>query len=698
MSYKYTKGSQVIGDLKAADDAQRNTVIDFGEDQIQLQTSGSTRLKVDNQGVEITGSIYVATGGTIRIGSSSINQNELSRVSLSENVNSNSNAFLLLDSSGGFTIEDSDNTSASMVFSNPNVSNNASLKIRKTLSDEDSIQLHASSGLSLDGGSTFITSAEINVLDSVTAGTAAASKAVVADSNINITGINTGSFGKIITSKLSSSSGTMELQTGDSTRLKVENTQIITTVPIHISGSLTEGLRIAKGNSDYREIQFETDGVDTAFIQVDASEGLVIGCQSDNDEIIFQTKASGQSISEVVRMTSAGRVGIGTNSPDYTLDVAGNIGVDDRIYHNGDDDTFIGLADDVITLKAGGKSMFKASASVGSIFVNNGGHDIDFVVRNAVTGTLLHTDAANSRVGIGTDSPDYTLDVAGDIGIDQFIYHNGDADTLIKFDDNTIILKAGGKSFIKAEKKGSTPHEVTINDGSNNIDFSVRGNGSNQGNPGMFFDASTNRVGINGVGSPSWELDVAGDIGLAEYIYHRTDTDTYIRFQDNDVRIATAGGERLTVDSNGKVGIGTTTPKIKLDVHHDPTSLANDTGGGEVVKFGSGTLTAGKLYYLSGSTWTETDADGVLNGADQLLGIALGSSPTSNGVLLRGFFDAHSYLSNFSAGKAVYVSTTAAGMDTTRPTGGGDYVRIVGYCTTTANVIYFNPSTDWVEL
>ena len=34
MGYKYSKGSQVIGDLKAADDTQRDTLIDFGEDQI----------------------------------------------------------------------------------------------------------------------------------------------------------------------------------------------------------------------------------------------------------------------------------------------------------------------------------------------------------------------------------------------------------------------------------------------------------------------------------------------------------------------------------------------------------------------------------------------------------------------------------------------------------------------------------------
>ena len=54
MSYKYSKGSQVIGDLKAADDTQRDTLIDFGEDRIDLQTSGSTRLKISGSNGAIT--------------------------------------------------------------------------------------------------------------------------------------------------------------------------------------------------------------------------------------------------------------------------------------------------------------------------------------------------------------------------------------------------------------------------------------------------------------------------------------------------------------------------------------------------------------------------------------------------------------------------------------------------------------------
>ena len=46
-----------------------------------------------------------------------------------------------------------------------------------------------------------------------------------------------------------------------------------------------------------------------------------------------------------------------------------------------------------------------------------------------------------SAVGIGTTSPDYTLDVAGNIGLDEYIYHNGDADTLSDFKMMISLLK-----------------------------------------------------------------------------------------------------------------------------------------------------------------------------------------------------------------------------------------------------------------
>ncbi len=133
------------------------------------------------------------------------------------------------------------------------------------------------------------------------------------------------------------------------------------------------------------------------------------------------------------------------------------------------------------------------------------------------------------------------------------------------------------------------------------------------------------------------------------------------------------------------------------EVGTNPTTLGNDKGAGSTITFGSGTLTAGKVYYLNDAgTWTETDADAIAH-SDGLLGLALGSSP-SDGLLVSGFFDATTYLANFVSGLPVYLSTTAGTMSTTPPSGTGDIVRCVGYCTNTANVIYFSPSSTTIEL
>jgi hypothetical protein len=137
-----------------------------------------------------------------------------------------------------------------------------------------------------------------------------------------------------------------------------------------------------------------------------------------------------------------------------------------------------------------------------------------------------------------------------------------------------------------------------------------------------------------------------------------------------------------------------------------PANLGNDTGGGEVVFYGSsdGALAQGALYFLSGSgAWTSASADVTGSGNDALLGISLGTNPNTDGMLTRGYFDANTYYRHeFLQGKAVYIESGSSGnygyMSGTAPTAANSYVRIVGYATDTANVIYFNPGTNWVEL
>ena len=168
-------------------------------------------------------------------------------------------------------------------------------------------------------------------------------------------------------------------------------------------------------------------------------------------------------------------------------------------------------------------------------------------------------------------------------------------------------------------------------------------------------------------------------------------------------KVATSSGltEKARITAGGNLGVGQDTPLVAVDVLHDPTGLVGDTGGGESVLFGSGSTVAGKLYFLhTDGAWVLSQGDAVATGASQLLAIALGTTPGTHGMLVRGFFDVASHLTGtFVKGTAVYVSETTAGtIDVAAPAASGDFVRVVGHATDLANVIYFNPSGDWIEL
>ena len=171
------------------------------------------------------------------------------------------------------------------------------------------------------------------------------------------------------------------------------------------------------------------------------------------------------------------------------------------------------------------------------------------------------------------------------------------------------------------------------------------------------------------------------------------------------------------VHTTGSVGIGlpaAATAKVSLDVHYtgsgNPTALGDNTGGGEVVYFGSASanLTAGGLYYLNnGGGWESANSANTGSGHNQLLGIAMGAQPEQNGVLIKGFFHEDSYFSgSFIKGAPIYVQSSSVARSATEggyvsasaPAASDSYVRVVGYGTDTPNVIYFNPDSTYIEL
>jgi hypothetical protein len=143
-------------------------------------------------------------------------------------------------------------------------------------------------------------------------------------------------------------------------------------------------------------------------------------------------------------------------------------------------------------------------------------------------------------------------------------------------------------------------------------------------------------------------------------------------------------------------------PEINGNVLNDQRAdlLSEGQGTGEVVHEGDnadGTLTHGALYYLSGTTWYETDCDDVTKGSDKLLAIALGTS-VSDGMLISGFYHAQAtQMLNWAGGDVVFIGATTGTYDTTTPST-GQFSRIIGHCTSTSNIIRFNPQQGWLEL
>jgi hypothetical protein len=63
MAYNFSRGEQVIGDLKAADDAERDTKIDFEDNEIKFVTGDTQRVAITNAGMHVTGTADFQNNG-----------------------------------------------------------------------------------------------------------------------------------------------------------------------------------------------------------------------------------------------------------------------------------------------------------------------------------------------------------------------------------------------------------------------------------------------------------------------------------------------------------------------------------------------------------------------------------------------------------------------------------------------------------
>jgi len=153
-------------------------------------------------------------------------------------------------------------------------------------------------------------------------------------------------------------------------------------------------------------------------------------------------------------------------SGSLTLD--SDLVVSQYIKHKGDGNTWINFTDNRIRFNAGGNNFIDCEdpgSAPHKVRINNGGNNIDFVIKDRNNNVYFTADASTSRVGIGTETPEEKLHVAGGL----------------KIDEGQVTISATEKVNKKAISLDGTNDHILVSDqddfsftnGSNDLPFSL---------------------------------------------------------------------------------------------------------------------------------------------------------------------------------------------------------------------------------
>ena len=310
----------------------------------------------------------------------------------------------------------------------------------------------------------------------------------------------------------------------------------------------------------------------TTFFGVIYGDMQATGTPSDGTVLPASIASSGNFSFPQVTVTS--NLTISSDSPKIFLTDTGD---DDDFEIRNDDGTFtirnstdgndiISVASDNATTFTGAITASSTSTFLGSAVFNENGGNVDFRVEGDTEANLLFVDASADKIGIGTSSPTKTLTVQGDIlktrsdsGV-GLIYLQNDGSN----NGNIVINQNGGVTRVQLHSDGDSYFnggDVGIGTTSPDRLLHVRSTGD-----ALF------RI-TSGDGSAAYiELGDASDGDAGKIVYDNGDNLTFTTTNPSNNQTV----EKLRIQGDGKVGIGTSSPNAKLTICETGTLTGGD--------------------------------------------------------------------------------------------------------------------------
>jgi hypothetical protein len=438
------------------------------------------------------------------------------------------------------------------------------------------------------------------------------------------------------------------------------------------------------------------------------------------------------------------RVGIGTTAPDYRLDIGGSGSSTSNtlrmVQGNGGAAIRVGaggLSNDVTLLRVDGGSNGSSGASDSAAFgfslkymgSRSGNlNSLSLFSDNQALSSQVEavTILQDGKVGIGTASSDFTLEVVADESVGVMAVRNA-----ANARDTFRSENAAGTRTFNIGNDSNGHGLVLVREAGGTITSQIAGNGDTYFDTDtLYIDHSTDRVGI-GTTSPNQKLTVGGSLdtetamgvagqwpssqirlestdsidntGWQGISFDASSTDQYgwsigvnrssggyssFRFYEH-FNSAT-GTERFTLLSGGNVGIGTASPREKFHVscgvsgfsgtynvrtqaiiesdNSAGTALAimgKNTGNSSIWFGDQDSETIGQIYYNHPSNYLALGASGATQAVVNSTGLGIGTTAPGQKLTVAGNLSAHGSLSASGAGYNYFNSRV--GIGTTSP-------------------------------
>ena len=373
-------------------------------------------------------------------------------------------------------------------------------------------------------------------------------------------------------------------------------------VKLHIGGSSGELFRLEDSSSTGNPfMSFYQNGTRRSFIQhVDSGDSLSL--VSEYGGIKMMTGASGTEVNRF-QINNAGRAmfarqGITDSMTASIYDV--NITGDDF------SDKYLNFWSQDGTNNPRAWLKHSSSASTqeiefNSVFSTGSGY-ANFAFRRGTT-PIMFLNQATQRVGIGTETPSFDLDVTGATGIRvssptdlPLRVLSTDATCGIELADSvhTYYMLTTGTDFRVRDVTGGNADRLTIQGTTGNVGI---GNADPQTrlhvqSPSIsaFTGTIEHQVRIEGDGTNNYftGLGFAQTNGydIAKIAMKRTGSGSYLYFGTSNNYGAGVTNEAMVIDHTGNVGIGTEAPSSKLQVDGG-VQVANDADAASASKVGT---------------------------------------------------------------------------------------------------------------